>query len=248
MTVPDGVAPVAIVTGGTRGIGRAVVERLHQDGHAVLFTHSASPADAAQLVAGLGAPPTVAALQVDVSERHAAETIVDAARAMGPLRVLVNNAGVTGPLGELVDLTDESLDRVLAVNLAAPARLIRQALRRHDSGPLAIVNISSVAARTGSPGDYVVYAATKAGLEALTIGVAKEVAARGVRVNAVAPGFIDTTIHARAGEAGRAFRLGAATPMRRPGTVDEVAAAVAWLVTDEASYVTGEVVNVTGGA
>lgn len=248
MTASDDRPRVAVVTGGTRGIGRAIVERLHHDGHAVLFTHSASPEDAARLVADLDAPPAVAALQVDVADQDAAVAIIDAAESMGRLCVLVNNAGVTGPLGELVDLADESLDRVLAVNLAAPSRLIRQALRRHDGGPLAVVNVSSVAARTGSPGDYVVYAASKAGLEALTIGVAKEAAARGVRVNAVAPGYIDTTIHARAGEAGRASRLAMSTPMGRPGRVDEVAAAVSWLVSGEAAYVTGEVLSVAGGA
>lgn len=248
MAKAESSAPVAVVTGGSRGIGRAVVARLHRDGYAVLFTHSASPEEADELVAELDEDPLVTALQVDVSEPGAAERILDAAGAIGRLAALVNNAGVTGALGTLHDLSDETLDRVLAVNLAAPARLIREAVRRHDDGALAIVNISSIAARTGSPGDYVVYAASKAGLETLTVGAAKENAERGIRVNAVAPGFIDTTIHERAGEPGRAHRLGAGTPMGRPGTADEVAAAVSWLVSAEAAYVTGAVLSVAGGA
>lgn len=239
--------PVAVVTGGSRGIGRAIVARLHEDGYGVLFTHSESPGEAREVETSAGSTSSVVGLQVDITDPGAPARILGAARALGRLSVLVNNAGITGALGGLVDLTDDTLARVLAVNLAAPARIIREALRQHDDGHLSIVNISSVAARTGSPGEYVGYAAAKAGLETLTVGLAKETAARGVRVNAVAPGFIDTTIHARAGEPGRAFRLGATTPMGRPGTPAEVAAAVAWLASDESRYVTGEVLTVAGG-
>ena len=240
-------APVAMVTGGSRGIGAAIVTRLACEGHQVLFTHSSSPEEAAAVVASCGADASVTALQQDVTEDAAASRVLEAAARLGQVRVLVNNAGVTGPLGPLVDLADDDLARVVGVNLLAPVTLTREVLRRHDDGPLSVVNVSSVAARTGSPDEYVVYAATKAALETLTVGLAKETAARGVRVNAVSPGFIDTTIHARAGEPGRAFRLGATVPLARPGTADEVAAAVAWLVSDESRYVTGEVLHVSGG-
>jgi NAD(P)-dependent dehydrogenase (short-subunit alcohol dehydrogenase family) len=236
---------VAVVTGGSRGIGAAVVERLAAAGHPVLLVHSSSPEEAATVAARLDG---VRSLQVDLREPDAPEQVLDAASALGQVTVLVNNAAVTGPLGPLVDLADEDLATVVATNLVAPVRLAREVLRRHDGGPLSIVTVTSVAAQTGSPGEYVVYAATKAALETFTVGLARETGHLGVRVNAVSPGFIDTTIHARAGEPGRAFRLGATVPLGRPGAAQEVAAAVAWLVSAEASYVTGEVLHVAGGA
>ncbi len=236
------------MTGGSRGIGAAVVERLVREGFVVLLTHSSSPDEALDLVARTAEVGTVIALQQDITADGAATHILDVAQAIGPVTALVNNAGVTGPLGPLTALEDHDLARVLAVNLDAPIRLTREVLRRHKDGPLSIVTVTSVAARTGSPGEYVVYAATKAALETLTVGLAKESAARGVRVNAVSPGYVDTTIHARAGEPGRAARLGGAVPLGRPGTADEVAGAVSWLLSDEAAYVTGEVLHVSGGA
>lgn len=249
MSEADSPAPpgVAIVTGGSRGIGRAVVERLHDVGYQVLFTHSSSPGEARALVTEPGAHPAVVELQVDVMDPVAPGLVLDAAARLGRVTLLVNNAGITGRLGPLTDLADADLERILGVNLAAPIRLCREALRRHQTGPLSIINVTSIAARTGSPGEYVAYAATKAALETLTRGLAKETGALGVRVNAVAPGFVDTTIHARAGEPGRAFRLGATTPLGRPASVEEIAAAVAWLASEESRYVTGEVLAVTGG-
>lgn len=241
------VGSVAVVTGGSRGIGRAIVERLHAAGFAILFTHSRSSAEADDVVAALDSGPAVAALQVDIADDTAPARILDAARALGTVRALVNNAAITGTLGPLTALGDADLRRLIEVDLEAPIRLTREAIRRHDGGPLSVITISSTAARSGSPGEYVVYASIKAALETFTVGVAKEVAASGIRVNAVAPGFVDTTIHARAGEPGRAHRLGATTPMGRPGTADEIAAAVAWLISDDARYVAGETIRVTGG-
>jgi NAD(P)-dependent dehydrogenase (short-subunit alcohol dehydrogenase family) len=235
--------PVAVITGGSRGIGHRIVVRLHERGYRVLFTHSRSPSEAAEVAAEVGAVP----LRADMADPRVGARILDAAAELGPMRALVNNAAITGPLGPVTDLTDETLDRVLAVNVAGPLRLIREAVRRHRGGELSVVNISSLAARSGSPGEYVAYAASKAALETLTVGLAKETARLGVRVNAVAPGFVDTTIHARAGEPGRAHRLGATAPLGRPGTPDEVASAVVWLLSEEAGYVTGEVLHVSGG-
>lgn len=189
------------------------------------------------------------ALRLDVTAADAAPRLFDAAEALGPVAALVNNAGVTGRLGPIEALDDADLERILAVNLAAPVRLCREAARRWRGRQARsdIVNISSVAARTGSPGEYVAYAASKAALEALTVGLARELAPHRIHVNAVAPGTIDTTIHARAGEPGRAARVAARIPMQRPGQPEEVAAAVTWLLSAQASYVTGSVLAVTGG-
>lgn len=235
--------PIAIVTGGSRGIGRAIVACLVRDGFSVLFTHSNSETEADAVAAAF--PGRARALRADVAAPGAAAAIFDAAEALGPVAALVNNAGVTGRLGPFVELTDDDLERVVAVNLLAVTRLCREAARRWRSG--AIVNLSSVAARTGSPGEYVAYAATKAAVDALTRGLARELGPRGIRVNAVAPGTVDTTIHARAGMPDRAAKVAAKIPLGRPGHAEEIAEAVAWLLSEKASFVTGAVLEATGG-
>ncbi|NLY25983.1 MAG: SDR family oxidoreductase [Alcaligenaceae bacterium] len=244
--------PVVIVTGGSRGIGRCIVERLHNDGFSVLFTHSASPEEAREIeYASTGSSWPVKAIQSDVTDPKAPNHLFNEAEKLGHVVGLVNNAGITGKLGPITELTDNDLNAVIAVNLTATVRLCREAAQRwlasHPTINRSIINISSVAARTGSPGEYVAYAATKAAVETLSIGLAKELAASGIRVNAVSPGTIDTTIHARAGEPGRAFRVASRIPLGRPGRPQEIANAVAWLMSKESSYMTGSIMNVSGG-
>jgi len=243
-------AAIAIVTGGTRGIGRCIAQRLHRDGFGLLVVHSDSDQDAAALESRLHREDRpLRARRIDLADPLAPAAVFDAAGALGTVTVLVNNAGVTGRIGSIQSLADATLQRIVEVNLVAPVRLCREAARRWQGRrvPSHIVNISSVAARTGSPGEYVAYAATKAALDALTIGLARELAHDGIHVNAVSPGTVDTGIHARAGQPDRAARVAERIPMRRPGRPEEIANAVAWLVSSEASYVTGSVLEVTGG-
>jgi NAD(P)-dependent dehydrogenase (short-subunit alcohol dehydrogenase family) len=171
-----------------------------------------------------------------------------AEKQLGPVTGLVNNAGVTGPFGRLADSDPVDLRRVVEVNLLGTllcSRRAAQVMAARGNG--VIVNVSSAAATLGSPGEYVHYAATKAAVDTLTLGLAKELGPSGVRVNAVAPGVIDTEIHARSGDPDRADRLATSIPLRRTGQPEEVAAAIVWLMSPEASYATGTVVRVAGG-
>jgi NAD(P)-dependent dehydrogenase (short-subunit alcohol dehydrogenase family) len=243
---------VAIVTGGSRGIGRAVLRRLTGRGHAVVFSYTTDERGAEEVLREAAEHnATVRALRGDITAADAPARLADAADELGELTVLVNNAGVTGPIGPLRTVTDETIARVLDVNLGATLRLCREVVGRWESRALrddrSIVNLSSIAARTGAPGEYVWYAASKAGVEALTVGLAKEVADRRIRVNGVSPGTTATTIHARAGRPDRAAEVGARTPLGRAAEPDEIAAAVEWLVSSEAGYVTGSIVDVAGG-
>lgn len=171
-----------------------------------------------------------------------------AAEQLGPVTGLVNNAGVTGPLGRLADTSTRTLRRVVDVNLLGHLLCCRRAAKdmaAHGAG--AIVNVSSAAATLGSPGDFVHYAATKAATDALTVGLSKELGPDGIRVNAVAPGMVDTDMHATAGDPGRADAAVPGIPLGRVGAAPEIAAAIAWLLSGEASYVTGTVLRVAGG-
>ncbi len=242
---------VVIVTGGSRGIGAAIARRAGRDGYAVCISYSRDAAGADALVRDVAADGGQAvAVRADVADADAVGRMFDEAeRAFGAVTGLVNNAGITGRLGRFRDLDDETLRRTVEVNLIGTMACTREAIRRWEQRGLrgAIVNISSIAATLGAAGEYVHYAATKAAVEAFTVGLAREIAASGTRVNAVSPGTVNTGIHAAAGDPERPARVAPRIPMGRVGEPDEIANAVLWLLSREASYVTGAVLRVAGG-
>ncbi|MFE0754936.1 SDR family oxidoreductase [Inquilinus sp. NPDC058860] len=236
-----------IVTGGGRGIGAAIARRAARDGWAVCVNYRTDAAAAEAVVAEIaGAGGRAVALPADVSREDEIQALFDRTEAaFGPVRGLVNNAGITGRNGVLADLEAETLRRVVDVNLVGPILCAREAVRRFRAAGTkgAIVSLSSIAAQTGSPGEYVHYAATKGAIESFTIGLGRELAAEGIRVNAVSPGMIRTEIHAP----GRLERVTARIPAGRPGEPEEIAEAVAWLLSDAARYATAMVLKVAGG-
>ncbi|MGW0565109.1 SDR family NAD(P)-dependent oxidoreductase [Streptomyces sp. NPDC003016] len=242
--------PVTVVTGGSRGIGAATCVRLAADGHDLVLAYVSNSAAAEETAAAVrAAGARCVTVRADTSDEADVERLFDTAAAeLGQVTGLVNNAGVTGPLGRLTDARTEDLRRVVEVNLLGYLLCCRRAARdMAGAGSGAVVNISSAAATLGSPGDYVHYAATKAATDALTLGLAKELGPDGIRVNAVAPGIIDTEMHAAMGDPGRPARAAAQIPLGRPGEPSEIAAAVAWLLSADASYTTGTVLRVSGG-
>ncbi|HXZ93830.1 MAG TPA: SDR family oxidoreductase [Burkholderiales bacterium] len=244
---------VMLVTGASRGIGAATARLAAARGYAVGVNYLRNRAAAEALVAEIArAGGRALALQADVSaEGEVARLFDDVQRSLGPAAVLVNNAGILERQMRLEDMTLERFERVLAANLTGTFLCAREAVRRMSTrrggAGGAIVNLSSMAARLGAPGEYVDYAAAKGAVDALTVGLAKEVARDGIRVNAVRPGLIYTEIHASGGEPGRVERLKDAVPLGRGGQPEEVARAILWLASDEASYVTGSFVDVSGG-
>ncbi|MFE4827375.1 SDR family NAD(P)-dependent oxidoreductase [Streptomyces sp. NPDC056672] len=242
--------PVTIVTGGSRGIGAATCVRLAADGHDLVLGYVSDGA-AAELVADAvrAAGARCVAVRADTSDEADVERLFDTAAAeLGPVTGLVNNAGVTGPLGRFADVRTEDLRRVVDVNLMGYLLCCRRAAQDMTAlGTGAIVNVSSAAATLGSPGEYVHYAATKAATDALTVGLAKELGPAGIRVNGVAPGVIETEMHAAMGDPDRPAKAAPEIPLRRPGQPSEIAAAVAWLLSPDASYTTGTVLRVSGG-
>jgi glucose 1-dehydrogenase len=239
--------PLTVVTGGGRGIGAATAMRLADEGHDLVlgYVRDVSAAETtAERARSLGVACRVE--RCDVTDQHDVDALFDAAAEVGQVTGVVNNAGSTLHLGDLVDTPVEVIRRVVEVNLLGAILVARRAVRDLREGG-AIVNVSSGAATLGSPHEYVHYAAAKAGVDALTHGLAQEVAGRGIRVNGVAPGLVRTDIHAGAGDPGRLDRMAPKVPMGRAGEPEEVAEAIAWLLSDACPYATGATLRVAGG-
>jgi NAD(P)-dependent dehydrogenase (short-subunit alcohol dehydrogenase family) len=244
---------VAVVTGGSRGIGAAIAKLLGANGYSIAVNYAKDEAAAQGVVDHLVASGSRAvAIQGDVSiESDVLRLFESAERELGPIGALVNNAAITGGFARVEELGSAALARMLAVNVAGTILCAREAVRRMStrrggSGG-AIVNISSLAARTGGAGEWVHYAASKGAVNSFTIGLAREVATEGIRVNAVAPGLVETQLHAANGEPGRLARLSRTIPMQRAGTPEEIALGVLWLLSDAASYTTGTILEIGGG-
>jgi glucose 1-dehydrogenase len=251
--VENGDRPITIITGGGRGIGAATAVQLAQAGHDLTIAYREDDSAARQTAARAQAAGARFVLaKVDITRQDDVERLFSiTASQAGMVTGLVNNAGVTAHIGDLADTPVEVIRHVIDVNLLGVILCARQAskvmsVHRGGQGG-AIVNISSAGATLGSPHEYVHYAAAKAAVEALTIGLAKELANDQIRVNAVAPGTIRTTIHAAAGDPGRPDRVARNIPLGRAGEPGEIAPAIAWLLGPEASYVTGAVLRVAGG-
>ena len=244
---------VLIVTGGGRGIGAATAQLASERGYAVCVNYRKNRASAEAVVAGIEAVGGKAlAVEADVAlEADVVRLFETVDAALGPLTALVNNAGILERQTRVDDIDAARIDRVFGTNVRGAFLCAREAVRRlstkRGGAGGAIVNVSSRAAQLGAPGEYVDYAASKAAVEALTIGLGREVAAEGIRVNGVRPGIIYSDIHADGGEPGRVDRLGPTLPMQRGGDPIEVARAILWLLSDEASYSTASFIDVAGG-
>lgn len=241
-----------MITGGSRGIGAATALAAARDGWSVAVNYRAD-AEAAERVATqireTGGEAIV--VQGDVAEPGDIKRMFDDAGALGPLRGLVNNAGIVGEKQRVDEMPVERLERMMRVNVIGSFLTAQEAVRRmstkHGGKGGVIVNISSAAARLGSPGEYVDYAASKGAIDTFTRGLALEVVDEGIRVNAVRPGITDTEIHASGGQPDRVARIAPTIPMKREGKAEEIADAVVWLLSGRSSYVTGTVVDVSGG-
>lgn len=243
--------PVMLVTGGSRGIGASVCRLAARAGHDLVVNYARDEAAALRVVSDVEqAGGRAIAVQADMGAPDEIEALFKAADELGPLAALINNAGIVDETATLVEMSAERLERMWRINVTAPFLCAREAVRRMSTAKGGrggtIVNVSSVAAKLGGPGQYIDYAASKGAIDTMTVGLAKEVVAEGIRVCAVRPGIIDTDIHASGGQPDRVARLGPTLPMGRAGTPDEVAEAILWLVSPAASYSSGAILDVSG--
>src|SRR3984957_7943595 len=243
---------VVVITGGSRGIGRATALAAAARGFRVVVGYASNQKAADEVVSQIKASNGKAiAVKCDVGSEADILALFKAADAFGALGALVNNAGIVGPSIRVDAMSAERIQRMMAVNVTGSMLCAREAVKRmstrHGGKGGVIVNLSSVAAKLGSPNTYVDYAASKGAIDSFTIGLGYEVAGEGIRVAAIRPGLIDTEIHASGGEPDRAHRLSHMVPMKRVGTAEEIANAVVWLLSDEASYVTSAILDVSGG-
>jgi len=247
------VKPIVLITGGSRGIGAATAHRAATEGFAVAVNYARDSRSAEAVVASIRAHAgTAIAVQADVAdEAQVIAMFRQVDQALGTVTALVNNAGVVDVASRVDAMDWQRLRRMFDINVLGTFVCSREAVKRmsqrHGGPGGAIVNVSSVAARLGGPGQYVDYAASKGAIDTFTVGLAKEVATEGVRVNAVRPGIIETDIHASGGEPDRARLMAPMVPMQRTGSAEEVANAIVWLLGPQASYVTGTIMDVSGG-
>lgn len=244
---------VALVTGGSRGIGRATAILLAEQGYRVAVNYLNNAQAAQKVVNEITARGSQAiAIQADIAdEQQVVAMFTQIARELGPLTALVNNAGILFTQSTIENLTAERINQVMSTNVTGYFLCCREAVKvmskKHGGQGGGIVNVSSAASRLGAPGEYIDYAASKGAVDTLTTGLSLEVAPYGIRVNCVRPGLIYTEIHASGGEPDRVDRLKANLPMQRGGEPEEVAEAIAWLLSDSASYVTGSFIDLAGG-
>ncbi len=245
--------PTIIITGSSRGIGAATALLAASRGYSVAVNYVANAEAAYRVVGSIrNGGGRALAIRADVSREGDVLSLFDrAASELGPVTALVNNAGTLEQQTRLEHFTAARLQRVFALNITGAFLCAREAVRRmstrHGGPGGAIVNVSSMASKLGSPGEYIDYAASKAAIDTLTIGLAKEVAEDGIRVNCVRPGVVHTEIHALGGEPSRPARVAPQIPMRRAGEPEEVASAIVYLLSQEASYITGAILDVSGG-
>ena len=241
---------VMLVTGGGRGIGAATALLAAERGYAVAVNYLRNGEAAEKVVEQIGKNAIAVAGDV-ASEADVVRMFRTVDEKLGRVSALVNNAGIVDRSSRVESMSAERIQRMLAVNVTGSFLCAREAIKRmstrHGGKGGAIVNLSSAAARLGSPGDYVDYAASKGAIDTFTIGLAKEVGPEGIRVNAVRPGVVRTEIHAVSGDPARVDRIGASAPLQRPGEAEEIARTIVWLASDEASYITGALLDVSGG-